>query len=114
MSVPIRIGYHTNNALNIAELKKLQSLEIVELIEEKYQYCKKCQTKIGVNSQFLAEGLKTCPICAKTATLSNNAFSVFKIDKINYKKIIELIHKALDSAVGQKAVSYDEERHSWV
>lgn len=114
MSVPIRKGYHTIDVKKVEELKKKEQRKIIELIEEKYQYCKNCDTKIIVNEQFLREGVKTCSVCKKTARPLVNTISQFKISKINYKQLIKLYAEELNRSIGENSVTFDKERHCWI
>lgn len=114
MSVPIRRRFHTTDTTKVEELRKLQALKIIEIVEEKYQHCKNCNTKIIVDENFLHEGLKTRPVCKKTARLASNNFSEFKISKLNYKQIAKICSQELNRTIGENKLVFDKDRRCWI
>lgn len=115
LGVPLRVSFHTTNIEQIKQLKILEAAKIIELSEEKFQYCtnRNCGTKILVSEQLLHEGVTTCPSCTKTVRLSKSTFSEIKIRRINYQEIIKLCSNRLQGAYGKEKCAFDSERHCW-
>lgn len=114
MTVPIRLGFHTNEPPNIDTLKHLQDLNIIQTQVSEYQRCKRCGHLINIDPNFLTEGLKSCPVCSKTSKLSTDRIKEYKITKINHKRIIEICHSFLTDLLPENSITVDENRHCWV
>jgi hypothetical protein len=114
MAVPIRIGFHTKEPARIEELKKLKTLNIIEIAEVRYQRCKKCGMLIAIDDNFVNEGLKSCPVCLKTAVFSTNTITECKIIKLNHERTIEICDAELIRTFGEANLVRDQGRHCWI
>lgn len=95
MTLPIRINYRIskNDKSNINKAKKLEKLGIIKLEKLKFKECK-CGMKLYQHS-FSYEQISFCSCCGERIREGNFNQEEFKIDKINYNKIIDIISKKI-------------------
>ena len=116
MKVAIRIGYRVdlNDNEGCNELQKIKSLGIIELEQEEYQICRKCNAQTLIDSIFRNEKSSKCSGCGKTIQLSNNRITSNKINKINYSAIKKICEEKIVNAVGKENCEYDTDRRMWI
>jgi hypothetical protein len=116
MSVSIRKGYSvwSTETERVKELRRLESIGILELKQDRWQHCKKCNTPNIVDGTFSREGISTCSGCGKTIRLSENATWCYTVNMVNHKKILQICGNELVLALGKSNCLFDKKQRCWI
>jgi ribosomal protein L40E len=116
MKIAIRLGYSVdaNDTERYRELQILKELGIIEISEEVYQVCRKCNARTLIDPTFLRERSSKCSGCEKTIQITKNQIISFRINGINYPVVKKICEERIASVIGKENCKYDVDRRMWV